>query len=560
MCVTPAERTGDDDRYAERKRDVTAVGVTAEREVEVVGFRVEEAVGRMHQEDARRRIARERRVGVGRAGPRLVETDDRDVIERWRECHRFVHEHTHARVLERADDAAIVGPEIVVPHDRECSERRRETRKVRRERVDVLGVEQDEVAAEEDDVGRRGGERVAGGGELPLVRRRAGVKIRREGDRQRRRRCAPRRARHVVVNHAHAALPPKRVREVRGPRAGERAGEQSLQRGPALREARAASAKRHARGTRGVASAYRISKSSDALYSLPIPSRLSPGMIRDLVGTLGAWIIYGLIGLFGRRCAPAEVPWLVGPLGGKRVGDRPYEETAVAEGLEVVRNAKEGGLVPRFDALASASFDPGRVHPKIRDFYERTTAYRLDTWATTHFPARLALWLLVTTISRRVEQLNFPLDGLDTAHGMSSEIILLRKPGGELRYTGWFRKLARGGHVIYTGFYMTETPPLGDGRYVKVVFPMPEGNATVILKPSNDGEAGLRLASIGRGFGDAGFYRMQRAGSMLRVWRIASLHETFRLWVDDDGRARCEHGVRFLGFRVLTLHYRMMPA
>ncbi len=283
-------------------------------------------------------------------------------------------------------------------------------------------------------------------------------------------------------------------------------------------------------------------------------------MLRSVIGTLGAWFIHGLIWLFGRRVAPADVPWLVGPLGGARVGDRPYEETAALEGLEVVRDAKEGGLVPSFDALASPTFDPSRVHPKIRDFYEQTTAYKLDTWATTHFPARLALWLLVTTISRRVEQLNFPLDGLDTAHGMSSEIILMRKPNGEHRYTGWFRKLARGGHVIYTGFYMTEAPPLGDGRYVKVVFPMPEGNATVILKPSNDGDAGFRLESIGRAFGDAGFYRVQRAGDALRVWRIASLHETFRLYVDDDGRARCEHEVRFMGFRVLTLHYRMMAA
>jgi hypothetical protein len=141
---------------------------------------------------------------------------------------------------------------------------------------------------------------------------------------------------------------------------------------------------------------------------------------------------------------------------------------------------------------------------------------------------------------------------------MSSEIILMKK-GDVLRYAGWFRKLAKNGHVIYTGFYMTETPPLGDGAYVKVVFPMPDGNATVILKPSNDGDSGFALASIGRAFGDAGFYRVQRAGDRLRIWRIASLHETFRLWVGDDGRARCEHDIRFLGFRVLTLHYRMMP-
>jgi hypothetical protein len=282
-------------------------------------------------------------------------------------------------------------------------------------------------------------------------------------------------------------------------------------------------------------------------------------VLRDAVGTLGAGFIYGLIRIFGRRHERADVRWLAGPVGGETIGDRCYEETAAAEGLTLERNARAGGLIPRFEVLASSTFDPRRVHPKIRDFYENTHAYRLDTWATTHFPARLALWALVSTISRRVDQLNFPLDGLETARGMTSEIVLLRERDGSIRYTGWFRKLQSSGRVIYTGFYMTERPPLQEGACVKVVFPMPNGNATVILRPENDESSGFRLASIGRAFGDAGFYRMQRAGSALRVWRIVSLHETFRLYVDEEETVRCEHDVRFLGLRVLTLHYRIAP-
>ena len=61
----------------------------------------------------------------------------------------------------------------------------------------------------------------------------------------------------------------------------------------------------------------------------------------------------------------------------------------------------------------------------------------------------------MSTISRKVDQLNFPLDGLDTAHGMTSEIVLLREPTRAIRYTGWFRELQRTGKVIYTGFYIT---------------------------------------------------------------------------------------------------------
>ncbi len=281
------------------------------------------------------------------------------------------------------------------------------------------------------------------------------------------------------------------------------------------------------------------------------------GLFRDFVATLGAGVIYALIWLFGRKYASADVAWLKGPVGGALIGDTVYEETAKSEELVVTRHANEGGLIPDFSALASTSFHPPRVHPKIRSFYEDTSAYRLDTWATTYFPARLALWLLVTTISRRVQQLNFPLQGLDTAYGMTSEIVLLRRRDNSIRYTGWFRRLQKTQQVIYTGFYMTETVPLHDGACVKVVFPMPNGNATVILRPEHDEKDGLVLASSGRDFGDAGFYRVQQFRSGLRVWRIGSLHENFHLWVDTEDLVRCEHEIRFLGFRVLTLHYRI---
>ena len=198
------------------------------------------------------------------------------------------------------------------------------------------------------------------------------------------------------------------------------------------------------------------------------------------------------------------------------------------------------------------------MNPKIRDFYENTHRYALDTWATTFFPARIAIWLLVATISRRVAQLNFPLNGLDTAYAMTSKIILLRKPNGEICYAGWFRKLARGDQVIYTGFDMTQEVPNVDGACVKVVFPMPNGNATVVLRPEHDTGDGLRLISAGRRFGDAGFYGMQRTGSdRLQIWRAQTLHERFELFVDDEDTVRCEHAIRFPGLPVLTLHYRI---
>jgi hypothetical protein len=114
------------------------------------------------------------------------------------------------------------------------------------------------------------------------------------------------------------------------------------------------------------------------------------------------------------------------------------------------------------------------------------------------------------------------------------------------------------GRVLFTGFYMTQRIPGGDTPCVKAVFPMPDGNATVVLRPVNE-DTGFRLTSVGTDFGDAGFYRVQRSGDDMRIWRVAHLHDTFRLYVDHEGCVRGDHEIRFLSLRVITLHYRMVP-
>jgi hypothetical protein len=281
-------------------------------------------------------------------------------------------------------------------------------------------------------------------------------------------------------------------------------------------------------------------------------------LIRRAVGTIGAYVIYTLIWIFGRTRRRADVPWLVGPIGGKTIGDTPYQEVAASEGLTIERTSRAGGLVPSFEQLRCDGFDPDRAHPVVRDFYEHTTDYAMDVWSKTFFPMNIGLFLLVSTISRMVNQLNFPMSPLDTAHGMSSEIINLRRADGSVRYTGWFRTLEAQQRVLYTGFYMTERSPNNGVPCVKVVFPMPNGNATVILTPSLEADGSFVLDSSGRRFGDAGFYRLQGRGpDRIRVWQVKSLKEHFRVYVDARGVLRCDHIVKFLGLRVLQLHYKM---
>lgn len=282
------------------------------------------------------------------------------------------------------------------------------------------------------------------------------------------------------------------------------------------------------------------------------------GPLRATIAAIGAAFIYLLIRLFGRVVSESEAPWLWGPFGGDYIGDRPYEECADREGLLLTRHAQSGGLIPNFAALDGDGFSAAAVDPRVRDFYERTAEYRMDVWAESSFPASLGLWLLVTTISRKVNQLNFPLRALETARGMESEIVLLREPRGRVRYSGWYRRLSGSGRVIYTGFYMTERVPGCSRPCVKVVFPMPRGNATVLLRPSVDERGNFELSSAGGGFGDAGFYRIQQArDGRMRVWRVATLTEHFRVYVDEAATLRCDHAVRFWGMPVLRLHYRI---
>src|SRR5262249_35159480 len=131
--------------------------------------------------------------------------------------------------------------------------------------------------------------------------------------------------------------------------------------------------------------------------------------LTSLVARVGAWFIYRLIDLFGRTFRWKDVPWLVGPLGAETIGDSPYRDGAAAEGLSLERQARGGGLVPSFSALRSEAFEPEQLHPLVREFYERTSEFSMDVWSQTYLPASIGLTLLVTTISRQVNQLNFPL-------------------------------------------------------------------------------------------------------------------------------------------------------
>ena len=265
--------------------------------------------------------------------------------------------------------------------------------------------------------------------------------------------------------------------------------------------------------------------------------------------------------LTGKRIRLAEVPWLAAPLGEpERIGTSIYERIAQTDGLQM-RMPPDAGLIPDFDALRGPSFNPTAIREEIRHFYEHAAQYNLEVWSEVSLTGRFFLWLLVEFISRRMDQLNFPISSLEVARGMSSQVVQLVDPAtGRIVDTGWLRRLKSSGHVIYAGLYSVAQLPGEENPCVKVTFPC-RGSANVYLRPVQHSDGSFGLDSSGSAWGRSGFYRVVRAGEDQRCVRyVKTLHELFHVYVDNEAVLRVDHTISFLGLTILRLHYKMVQA
>jgi hypothetical protein len=263
----------------------------------------------------------------------------------------------------------------------------------------------------------------------------------------------------------------------------------------------------------------------------------------------------------GKRVRGADASWLGCPMGERgRIGTGIYERIAREENLQI-QVPPGAGLVPDFNALRGPGFNPDAIQPAIRHFYEHAAAYHLEVWSEVSLIGRFFLWLLVEFISRRMEQLNFPISSLEVAKGMSSEVVQLLEPAaGRIVYTGWLRRLKSSGHVIYAGLYSTVQVPGEPNPCVKVTFPC-NGSANVYLCPVAHPDGSFGLDSSGSAWGRSGFYRVVSSGAdHRRVRYIKTLHELFHVYVDDEAVLRTEHTISFHGLTIIRLHYKMSPA
>lgn len=281
----------------------------------------------------------------------------------------------------------------------------------------------------------------------------------------------------------------------------------------------------------------------------------------DRRGYLSDWATQRWVQATGRRVRLADAPWLAGPAGDPRgIGADYFLDLARRDGLDV-RRSPDAGLLPDFSALAAPDFDPEAVDPAVVAFYARTAAYEFDSWAEWSGAFRPFGRLLALLFSRRLQQLNVPLTGLDTSRGVTSEVLQLVDPAsGGVQLTAWVRRLVGSGDVLYAGSYSTAAVPGREGLCVKALFPLPNGNAIVLMRPVAHPDGSMSVLCAGRRFGDPGFYFTVRAGPG-EVWAryVASLKESIRVYPAEGGSVRADHVLSLWGATFLRLHYRLRP-
>jgi len=284
------------------------------------------------------------------------------------------------------------------------------------------------------------------------------------------------------------------------------------------------------------------------LHGVPSPRpRLHP-----LDAAAQAWML-----ATSHRMPATDVPWLDGPSADARIVGHGWVQRQAREIRGRVSRGPDHGLLPSFAELSGPGFDPADVDPRIVDFYEHTSRWRMDLWsewAPLAWPfgrAIAALW------SVRLQQLSLPMHPLDVSFGMDSEVVHIHDSRDCVVGSGWLRTMRKTGATTYSGQYGTATLAGTGQPSVSVVFPLPLGSLAVFLTPSADADGGLHLRSpIGKFGSDGAYLVLHRRGGMLNARRIP-VAEHFHLYVDRDGNVRTDHALRLWNIPAVRLHYRL---
>ncbi|KAA2218763.1 hypothetical protein [Maribacter flavus] len=268
------------------------------------------------------------------------------------------------------------------------------------------------------------------------------------------------------------------------------------------------------------------------------------------------WITQQWVILFGQKIDKSRFEWLFGPFGGiNGIGLKYIKELAHNENLLIDNQRKDKGLLDSIMDLGLSENDMKKLSPDVIDFYENTSNYDLVLKAKWN-PLFKAFGILVKIIfSKRIEQLNVPIKNLEGSMGLTSEIIkLVDSQTNKVKRTVWLRTFKSTGEVVYSGVYGTCVLPNGP-TCIKAVFPLPNGNATVILAPTVGENGELILDSSGKKIGDSGFYFLLM-DSKSEIWTkfIRSFKDTLVVG-SENGRITATQTLTLWNLKVLRFVY-----
>ena len=176
------------------------------------------------------------------------------------------------------------------------------------------------------------------------------------------------------------------------------------------------------------------------------------------------------------------------------VGADYVEQLAKVRGGTFRRNPPDVGILASLDSLGGPSFDPGRVHPLIREFYEHTSRFKLSIVPEWRQWMKPGYEVFKRLVAQPLGQAAIPSNIEEAQRGMVSTIDTITMDGNEeIDIRGWIRTFADSGKPIYVGIYTSFRHE--DRGYVSVGFPLPSANFTATLQPRNAGEHDFVLTS-----------------------------------------------------------------
>jgi hypothetical protein len=277
--------------------------------------------------------------------------------------------------------------------------------------------------------------------------------------------------------------------------------------------------------------------------------------------------------LLAERAPAGDLPFVVPRVAaGRYVGVDYVEQLAGAIGGDYVRGAADVGIVASLDALAGPDLDPAAVDPRVREFYEHTTRFKLDIVPEWQPWVRPGYLLYRTLLARPLGQANVPMNQREVQRGVHSRIDTIDTDGdGVPDVRGWIRSFADTEAPIYVGIYTTYRH--GGRGYVSVGFPLPQASFTATLAPRVRPDRGLTLTSRSD-LGHPGHYLTYvdpDTGELTAVTVVGFAEQLDVHVVDGDagggddgdgdgGELRAEHAFWVFGLPFLVLRYRIRPA